>query len=136
MSGDVNKAACGVAWLVMEPTTLPRNIARHRSVYPAAPHRRGPAAAPSAATRCSNPFPREDFVFLQIMTTGDHTGAPGGPGTIYLVTVAGPTPVTDAELRSVRSPHIVYVDSWTRLEQLAPTIANPPLLACRCTDAQ
>lgn len=62
-------------------------------------------------------------MFLQIMIDGDHTGAPGGPGTIYLVTVAGPIPVADSEIWSVRSPHVIYVDSWTRLVQLAPTLA-------------
>lgn len=80
-------------------------------------------------------------MFLQIMTDGDHTGAPGGPGTIYLATIAGPIPVAEAEIRSVRSPHVLYVDSWTRLAQLAPTLAitSEPALArptAGCTDAQ
>jgi len=92
-------------------------------------------------TCCSNPYPREGVVFLQIMIDGDHTGAPGGPGTTYFVTVAGPIPVADSEIWSVRSPHVIYVDSWTRLVQLAPTlpIASAPAPhspTAGCTDAQ
>jgi hypothetical protein len=80
-------------------------------------------------------------VFLQIMIDGDHTGAPGDPGTVYFVTVTGPIPVADAEMRSVRSPHVIYVDSWARLVQLAPTLAiapepAPPLPTAGCTDPQ
>ena len=80
-------------------------------------------------------------MFLQIMIDGDHTGAPGGPGTIYFVTVAGPIPVAESEVRSVRSPHVIYVDSWARLVQLAPTLAvaaepAPPLPTAGCTNEQ
>lgn len=82
----------------------------------------GPAGGGAAVPSTGN---GEDMsIFLRVEDGGDLTGAPHDAGAVYLPTVAGPKHITGRELASTRAV-IMYVESWRRLLELAPSAGAP-----------